>query len=36
MTEVDVVDPYEPLRRGEVDVLVNWLAVDEPDLTIGR
>jgi LysR substrate binding domain len=38
MTEVDVVDPYGPygpLRRGEVDLLVNWLAVDEPDLTIG-
>ena len=28
-------DPYSALRRGEVDVLVNWLAVDEPDLTAG-
>jgi DNA-binding transcriptional LysR family regulator len=28
-------DPYTPLRRGDVDVLVNWLAVDEPDLTAG-
>lgn len=28
-------DPYGPLRGGEVDVVVNWLAVDEPDLTVG-
>ena len=28
-------DPYSALRRGELDVLVNWLAVDEADLTIG-
>lgn len=28
-------DPFTALRRGEVDVLVNWLAVDEPDLTVG-
>jgi DNA-binding transcriptional LysR family regulator len=28
-------DPYGPLRRGDVDVLVNWLVLDEPDLTIG-
>jgi DNA-binding transcriptional LysR family regulator len=28
-------DPYSALRRGELDVLVNWLAVDEPDLTVG-
>jgi DNA-binding transcriptional LysR family regulator len=27
--------PYSPLRRGQADVLVNWLAVDEPDLTAG-
>jgi DNA-binding transcriptional LysR family regulator len=33
--EVDVWDPYSPLRRGTVDVLVNWLAVEEPDLTVG-
>ena len=35
---LDVVsnfDPYSALRRGELDVLVNWLAVDEPDLTVG-
>lgn len=34
-TEVSLIHPYEALRTGEVDVLVNWLAVDEPDLTIG-
>ena len=28
-------DPYSALRRGDLDVLVNWLAVDEPDLTVG-
>ena len=35
---LDVVsnfDPYSALRCGELDVLVNWLAVDEPDLTAG-
>ena len=35
LTEVDIGDPYAPLRRDEIDVLVNWLAVDEPDLTAG-
>ena len=29
------LDPYSALRHGELDVLVNWLAVDEPDLTVG-
>jgi len=29
------LDPYSALRRGQLDVLVNWLAVDEPDLTVG-
>lgn len=33
--EVAMWEPYAPLRRGEIDVLVNWLAVDEPDLTEG-
>ncbi|MHB1929702.1 MAG: LysR family transcriptional regulator [Acidimicrobiales bacterium] len=28
-------DPFTCLRRGQADVLVNWLAVDEPDLTVG-
>ena len=35
LTEVGIGDPYAPLRRDEIDVLVNWLAVDEPDLTAG-
>jgi DNA-binding transcriptional LysR family regulator len=35
LVEVDVWEPYRPLRRGDIDVLVNWLAVDEPDLTVG-
>jgi DNA-binding transcriptional LysR family regulator len=33
--EAAAADPYAALRRGEIDVLVNWLAVDEPDLTAG-
>jgi DNA-binding transcriptional LysR family regulator len=33
--EVDIFDPWGALRRGEVDVVVNWLAVDESDLTAG-
>jgi DNA-binding transcriptional LysR family regulator len=33
--QVGIWDPYGDLRRGEVDVVVNWLAVDEPDLTAG-
>jgi len=33
--QVDIWDPYAMLRRGEVDVLVNWLPADEPDLTSG-
>jgi DNA-binding transcriptional LysR family regulator len=33
--EVDTTDPYACLRRGDVDMLVGWLAVDEPDLTAG-
>lgn len=28
-------NPYALLRSGQADVLVNWLAVDEPDLTVG-
>jgi DNA-binding transcriptional LysR family regulator len=33
--EVDVSDPYRLLRQRKVDVVVNWLAVDEPDLSAG-
>jgi DNA-binding transcriptional LysR family regulator len=32
---VEIRDPYAPLRRGEIDVLVHWQIVDEPDLTAG-
>src|SRR6266700_1457565 len=28
--EVDTTDPYAAVRRGDVEVLVNWLAVAEP------
>ena len=33
--EADIMDPYAALRAGSIDVLVNWLALDEPDLTAG-
>lgn len=42
MHEVPVCDPYAPLRRNEVDVVANWLAVREivqltmADLTLLR
>ncbi len=29
------VDPFAELRRGDVDVLVTWLPVEEADLTVG-
>lgn len=29
------VDPFAGLRRGDLDVLICWLPVDEPDLTVG-
>jgi DNA-binding transcriptional LysR family regulator len=28
-------DPFGSLRRGEIDILVTWLPVDEADLTVG-
>jgi DNA-binding transcriptional LysR family regulator len=33
--EVETFDAYRSLRRGDIDVLCNWRAVDEPDLTAG-
>ncbi len=33
--QVQNADPYGPLRRGDIDVLVFYQAVDEPDLTAG-
>src|SRR5580658_8769147 len=35
LVDIGIWDPYGPLRRGEIDVLCNWQAVDEPDLTCG-
>ena len=33
--EVNPWDPYTPLRTQELDVLLNWLVVDQNDLTTG-
>ena len=33
--EVDTFDAYRALHRDDVDLLCNWLAVNEPDLTAG-
>ena len=35
MHEVPVCDPFGPLRQGEVDVVANWLAGLDADLTAG-
>jgi DNA-binding transcriptional LysR family regulator len=35
LQEVETFDAYRALRQGEVDVLCNWLAVDQPDLSAG-
>ena len=35
LQEVETFDAYRALRRGDIDVLCNWLAVDEPDLIAG-
>jgi DNA-binding transcriptional LysR family regulator len=35
LQEVETFDAYRALRDGDIDVLCNWLAVDEPDLTAG-
>ncbi|MGH3186827.1 MAG: LysR substrate-binding domain-containing protein [Streptosporangiaceae bacterium] len=35
LQEVETFDAYRALRHGDVDVLCNWLAVDEPDLSAG-
>lgn len=32
---VQTQDPYSPLRRGEIDVLVSLLLAEEEDLTVG-
>lgn len=35
LKEVETFDAYRALRHGDIDVLCNWLAVDEPGLTAG-
>jgi DNA-binding transcriptional LysR family regulator len=35
LSEVETFDAYRALRRGDIDVLCNWLAVGEPGLTAG-
>jgi DNA-binding transcriptional LysR family regulator len=35
LREVDLSDSYTPLQSGEIDVLVCWLVLDEPGLTLG-
>jgi DNA-binding transcriptional LysR family regulator len=35
MVEVGIMEPFGPLRRGEVDVLYDWAIVDEDDLAVG-
>jgi DNA-binding transcriptional LysR family regulator len=35
LQEVETFDAYRALRDDDIDVLCNWLAVDEPDLTVG-
>lgn len=34
VSEIDGLRPYAALRAREIDLLCNWLAVDEPDLAI--
>ncbi|MFI6055332.1 LysR family transcriptional regulator [Streptomyces violascens] len=29
------IDPFAPLRAGDIDLLVSWTPVEEPDLTVG-
>jgi DNA-binding transcriptional LysR family regulator len=35
LQEVAVTDAYAALRTGEIDVLIHWLVVEEPDLIPG-
>jgi DNA-binding transcriptional LysR family regulator len=35
LQEVETFDAFRALRRGDIDVLCNWLAAAEPDLTAG-
>ncbi|MDH6705794.1 MULTISPECIES: LysR family transcriptional regulator [unclassified Kitasatospora] len=29
------INPFDPLRSGQIDALVSWLPVEEPDLSVG-
>lgn len=33
--QASFVDPFAVLRRGDIDVLIAWLPIEEPDLTVG-
>ncbi|WP_106401242.1 LysR family transcriptional regulator [Actinocorallia populi] len=33
--QASFVDPFAGLRRGDLDILICWLPVEEPDLTVG-
>jgi DNA-binding transcriptional LysR family regulator len=35
LREVRIFEPLMPLRTNEIDVVINWLIFDEPDLTLG-
>lgn len=35
LREIPLGNPLPALRDGDIDVMVNWLALDDPDLTIG-
>jgi DNA-binding transcriptional LysR family regulator len=35
LQQAPFIDPFAGLRSGQIDVLVAWLPVEEPDLTIG-
>jgi DNA-binding transcriptional LysR family regulator len=35
LQEVPLFDSMEPLRSGEIDVMVCWLVLDDPGLTLG-
>ncbi|GLI01445.1 LysR family transcriptional regulator [Phytohabitans aurantiacus] len=35
LQQASFVDPFAALRNGELDILVTWLPVEEPDLTVG-
>lgn len=35
LSVVEALDPYRALRANEVDVMITWLVIDEPDLVAG-